>query len=199
MHFYVICLTNDKSLGVSKVVLGNLEVERSGTSSDSAGNVVMGTVAGAEPAAKVASLANGHTTQMGAHTDHDKPLGLLDTLVVSLGVSQSRDVDLVSLLNLVDGSVSDENGLSSPLDDNVLAEGDGAELDLDLGHGQNISGSGHVREEILDGGLGAGSTEHAEGADHEVGEETVSICVSVLLEVGSKVGDLVCGLSTNGL
>lgn len=95
--------------------------------------------------------------------------------------------------------MSDENGLSSPLDDDVLTEGNGTELDLDLGHGQNISGSRHVGKEVLDGGLGAGSGEHAKRSNHEVGEETVGICVSVLLEVRSEVGDLVCGLATNGL
>lgn len=199
MHALLYPLTNDQSLGVSKVVLGNLEVERSGASSDSAGNVVMGSVAGAEPAAKVSSLTNGHTTQMGADSDHDQPLGLLHSLVVSLGVSQGSNVDLVGLFNLFGGSVSDENGLSSPLDDDVLTEGNGTELDLDLGHGQNVSGSRHVGKEVLDGGLGAGSGEHAKRSNHEVGEETVGICVSVLLEVRSEVGDLVCGLATNGL
>lgn len=31
---------------------------------------------------------------------------------------------------------------------NVLALGDGREVDFDLGHGQNVGGGGHVGEEI---------------------------------------------------
>lgn len=30
----------------------------------------------------------------------------------------------------------------------VLALGDGVEVDLDLGHGQHVGGSGHVLEEL---------------------------------------------------
>lgn len=52
-------------------------------------------------------------------TQHDKPLGLLDTVVVSLGISQTGDIDLVGRVDLVLGSVSDENGLATPLDDDL--------------------------------------------------------------------------------
>jgi hypothetical protein len=70
----------------------------------------VGAVAGAEPSAVVTSLADGHATQVCAdacvwsvshsplpfsgfvvpvnrHTQHDEPLGLLNALVVGLGVS----------------------------------------------------------------------------------------------------------------
>lgn len=52
-------------------------------------------------------------------TQHDKPLGLLDTVVISLGISQTGDIDLVGGVDLVLGSVSDENGLATPLDDDL--------------------------------------------------------------------------------
>lgn len=68
--------------------------------------------------------------------------------------------------------MSDEDGLATPFDDDlnavlknrfnecdgissrigrsthVLALGDGAQVNFDLGHGQNIGGSGHVDEEL---------------------------------------------------
>jgi hypothetical protein len=34
--------------------------------------------------------------------------------------------------------VSDEDGLATPLDDDVLAFGDSSQVDLNLGHGQDI-------------------------------------------------------------
>lgn len=61
-------LTDDHLAVLWEVVLRNLEVERCGSLSYAARNVVVGTVARAEPAAKVASLANGDTTEMGADT-----------------------------------------------------------------------------------------------------------------------------------
>ena len=61
-------LTDDDLALLREVVLGNLEVERGGSLSYTARDVVVGSVAGAEPAAEVAGLADGHTTEMGADT-----------------------------------------------------------------------------------------------------------------------------------
>lgn len=59
-------LTNDKLLlVVVKGVLWDFEVERSGTSSDSARNVVVRTVTWAEPSSVISSLSNRNTTEMG--------------------------------------------------------------------------------------------------------------------------------------
>lgn len=108
------------------------------------------------------------------HTQHDKPLGLLDTVVIGLGITEGGNVNLVGLGNLVGGTVTDEDGLTTPLDDDlwvgreevrlasagmaggeiqdvrayVLALGDGVKVDLDLGHGQNVGRGGHVDEEL---------------------------------------------------
>lgn len=57
----------DNQLAVlGEVVLGDLEVERRGALSYPAGDVVVRAVAGAEPSAEVAGLANGDTAQMRA-------------------------------------------------------------------------------------------------------------------------------------
>lgn len=61
-------LTDDELALLREVVGGNLEVERGRTLSYTARDIVVGTVAGAEPAAKVAGLADGDTTKMGADT-----------------------------------------------------------------------------------------------------------------------------------
>ena len=129
----------------------------------------MRTVAWAEPASVVTRLANGYTTQVSANAKHDKPLRGLDTVVIGLRISQRLNVDALSLLDLVGSSVTDEDGLTTPLDDDleqgesvrkprrvlktrletyVLALRDSSEVDLDLGHGQHIGGSRHVDEEI---------------------------------------------------
>jgi hypothetical protein len=44
--------------------------------------------------------------------------------------------------------MSDEDGLSSPLDDDVLALGDGGKINLNLGLSQDVCGSRHVDEEV---------------------------------------------------
>lgn len=61
-------LTDNHLAVLGKVVLGNLEVERRRSLSYATGDIVVGTVAGAEPAAKVAGLANGNASEMGADT-----------------------------------------------------------------------------------------------------------------------------------
>jgi len=61
-------LTNNQRLLGGEVVLGNLEVQWCRTLPDASGDIVVGTVARAEPTAKVTSLADWHTTQVGADT-----------------------------------------------------------------------------------------------------------------------------------
>jgi hypothetical protein len=56
----------------------------------------------------------------GRHTQHDEPLRLLDAVLVGLGVAEGGDVDLVGLVNLLLGTVADEDGLASPLDDDLM-------------------------------------------------------------------------------
>lgn len=46
----------------------NLEVERRRTFSNTAGDIVVGTVAWAEPTAEIAGFTDGDTTKMGADT-----------------------------------------------------------------------------------------------------------------------------------
>jgi hypothetical protein len=61
-------LTDDHLALLGEVVCGHFEVERRWALSYAARDIVVGTVAGAEPAAEVASLANGDTSKMGADT-----------------------------------------------------------------------------------------------------------------------------------
>jgi hypothetical protein len=61
-------LTDDQLAILGEIVLGNLEVERGRTLPYSAGDIVVRTVARAEPTAVVTCLTNGNTTQMGADT-----------------------------------------------------------------------------------------------------------------------------------
>lgn len=61
-------LTNDHLAIFREIVRWDLEVERGGSLSYATRNVVVGSVAGAEPAAKVAGLADGDTSKMGADT-----------------------------------------------------------------------------------------------------------------------------------
>jgi hypothetical protein len=67
----------------------------------------------------VYKFRNGVSISSSSRTQHDEPLRLSGTGAVLLGVSERRNVDLVGLVDLVLGSVSDEDGLASPLDDNL--------------------------------------------------------------------------------
>lgn len=89
-------------------------------------------------------------------------------------------------------SVTNENGLTTPLDDNVLALRNSGEVDLDLSQSQNISGSRHTGKEVLNGGLSGSSRDHTEGTNNEVSGSTVAIGVTARLQVGGEVRDFVC-------
>lgn len=77
----------------------------------------MAPMARTKPATEVPGLANRHTTQMGAHAQHDEPLGFLDAVLIGLGIAEGLNVDRAGVLNLGFGAVSDEDGLAAPLDD----------------------------------------------------------------------------------
>ena len=103
---------------------------------------------------------------MGYHTNHDQPFGLLDTVLVPLRISKSLDLNALGFLDFIGSSVTDENGLASPFDEDlflsvpqfsstkdiayVLPFRNGRQIDLDLSHGQNIRGRRHVHKEICE-------------------------------------------------
>lgn len=78
-------------------------------------------MAGAEPAAEITSLADRHTTQMRADAQHDKPFGLLNAVRIGLRVTETFPLSVFSFLNLVGSAVADEDGLSTPFDNNLRA------------------------------------------------------------------------------
>lgn len=53
------------------------------------------------------------------HTKHNQPFGLLHTVRVGLGIPQSGPLKFLSLFDLIWSTVTDEDGLSTPLDDNL--------------------------------------------------------------------------------
>jgi len=118
--FRWIRLTDDENLILGEAVLGNLEVQRSGTLANTTGDIVVGAVAGAEPAAKVTGLTDGHTTQVGADTQHDQPLRALSAVLITLRVTETLPLDLAGLIDLTLGTVTDEDRLATPLDDDLL-------------------------------------------------------------------------------
>ena len=59
-------LTNDKLAILGELVVGDLEVQRGRSFPDTARDIVVRTVARAEPATEVTGLADGNATQMGA-------------------------------------------------------------------------------------------------------------------------------------
>lgn len=141
-------LTNNKLIIFHNLILWYLQVQRRRTSPNPPRNIVVRTVARAEPSTVVTSLTDGHTAQVCADSHHDEPLWPLDTVGVLLGITEGLDLDGVGFFNFGGGAVADEDGLTTPFDDDVLALGDGSEVNLNLGHGKDVSGGGHVDEEV---------------------------------------------------
>lgn len=54
------------------------------------------------------------------HTKHNKPLRLLDTVLIRLRIAESLPVNVRRFLDLVAGAVTDEDGLAAPFDDDLF-------------------------------------------------------------------------------
>lgn len=54
------------------------------------------------------------------HTKHDQPLGLLGTVLVRLRIAERLPVGVTGFIDLLLGAVTDENGLATPLDNNLF-------------------------------------------------------------------------------
>ena len=59
---------------------------------------------------------------MDPRTKHHQPLRLLDTVSVGLGVPEGLPVGAVGLFDFAGGTVTDEDGLATPLDDDLYCD-----------------------------------------------------------------------------
>jgi len=132
-------LTNNEDATLAERVFWHLEVKRRGSFADTTGCVIMGSVTGAIVSTKISGVRDGHATKMGAHTDHHQPFGILDSLLISLGIAEAGVICASLSLNFVCRPVADEEWLSSPFEGRVLAFRNIIKLNFDLGEGQDIS------------------------------------------------------------
>mmetsp|Transcript_38199 Transcript_38199/g.83056 ORF Transcript_38199/g.83056 Transcript_38199/m.83056 type:complete len:140 (+) Transcript_38199:87-506(+) len=116
------CLT-DEDLGfVGELVRGDLKVKRGGTLTDTAAGVVMRTVAGAEPTVVLPGVTDGDAAQVGADAKNDKPLRLEGAVIIGLLITKMSHGYLRFGRYLIVGAVTDEDGLTAPLDGDGLTD-----------------------------------------------------------------------------
>lgn len=148
----------------------------------------MRTMARTEPPSEITCLTNWDTTQVGANTEHDQPLGFLRPGLVALWVSKRLPVGCPSLLDLVGRTVTNEDRLPAPFDDYILAFGNIGELDLSLCERKDIGRGGHRLKEASDRRLGDRGGEDAKRANHKVRHGAVGFVR--LGAVWREIGDL---------
>ena len=137
---------------------------RRGSLADTAGGIVLRTVAGTEEAVVTAFMGNRDAAEMGADADHDQPLVMpgLDTRLVGLRIGQARDRHCAGLLDLLLGAVHDVDRFAAPEHLDVLSCRDRRQVDLDRRTGRDRRGVRvHLGDERPDGG---GSTDCGHGA-----------------------------------
>jgi len=128
----------------------NLEVQRCWALSNSAGGIVVGTVAWAEVASGAhTDIGYWNATEMRANTEADQVLLVLTSLGIGLLISKSGDINGVHIINLRLSSVSHEERLASPFHGNTAALWHCAQLDLGTSHSHNILGSCHVSDVLV--------------------------------------------------
>ena len=64
----------------------------------------------------------GKTVGMVLRTNHDQPLRFLNTILILLGIPQCLNLDVLGLLDLVRGSVANEDWLASPFDNDLFPQ-----------------------------------------------------------------------------
>lgn len=112
-------LTDNNLALLWEIIRRNLQVQWRRSLPYTSGNIVVRTVARAEPASKVTCLTDRHASQVGADTQHDQPLGLLNAVGVLLGVAEGFPFGVFCFFDLGVGTVADEDGLASPFDDDL--------------------------------------------------------------------------------
>ena len=140
----------DENLAVVEVdIRRHFKVLWSRTLADTTANVVVRTVARAEPAAVLALTVQRHATQVGANAQKNQVLGVLSARSISLGIAQfytqllgpemntnntplTSQVDLIGRFNLFSSTVTNEQRLATPLDNDSLTLSKSAQIDLQV-------------------------------------------------------------------
>mmetsp|Transcript_22443 Transcript_22443/g.36201 ORF Transcript_22443/g.36201 Transcript_22443/m.36201 type:complete len:320 (+) Transcript_22443:2069-3028(+) len=151
-------LTELDRCGVDKRRDGHRQVCGRRTLPDPAGGVVVRPVARAEPAAKVARIAQRHAAQVRTDTHHHQPLArFVQRAVFVSGVRTHRSVRILGALvrqvrqlnragcfNLFSRPATDENRLAQPFHSQLCAGIKAADIDNDRRQGQNVGGRVHL-------------------------------------------------------
>jgi len=181
-------LTEDDLSVAGEVVFRDFHVNRSRAETDTARGVVVRTVARAEPTVPVTSVDGRDATEVSADTDEDEPFGLLDTHGIGLRVTEGSGIIFAGSSNFLFVSVTDEDGLTTPLDGDGLTDGDLREVDFDLGHGHDVGGGSEGVDDLHDEDTGDGTVEESGRTFDEVSEvATRGVSAVGFLDVGAKL------------
>mmetsp|Transcript_9211 Transcript_9211/g.19128 ORF Transcript_9211/g.19128 Transcript_9211/m.19128 type:complete len:261 (+) Transcript_9211:91-873(+) len=126
-------LLSNQQLGVFSVhelVRRNLQVEWGRSLADSSRNIVVRSVAGAEPSVVFSGIRYGDASQVGANGQDHNPFVGEDSVFVGLWVTQTAHWDGADCIYFLGPSLSDENGFSTPLDGERLTVFDCAEIEI---------------------------------------------------------------------
>ena len=149
-----------------------LQVEWRWSFADSTRNVVMRSVAWAEPSVVFSGIGHGNASQVGANGQNHDPFIGEDSVFVGLWVAQTAHWDGSDFCNFFGQSLSDKDGFSTPLDGQCLTEFHGAQIEI--GRRQSSCGSGNGKrgyqfhhQQSSSGGIGESNRRK-----HEVGKGT---------------------------
>merc|ERR1712156_1320820 len=169
---FPINLPNNDGVRVREVVRWNLQVQRSGSQSDSSGSVVMRSVAGTVESTEVTGIVDGHTSQMGAHTESDEETVVLHTVFVAFLMAEVANVHSSDLLDFFRTTMTDKERFTTPFKGDTFTLRNRLQVHFCLGNSQNVSTSTHCVQQIRHESFSSISTDDSHTTDHEVGERT---------------------------
>src|SRR4051794_2414580 len=113
---------------------------------------------------------------MGANADYDEPFGFLDARRIRLRIAQVGDVHILGRLDLLRGTVVDEDGFAAPRDSQTLANLHGREIDLGGRQSQGVACRVQAVDERPNRRGDPDSTDRRRGQNQKIAPRLAGMC-----------------------
>ena len=168
----LISLSNKKTLLGYERVGRDFQVEWCWSLTDSSTNIVVRSVAWAEPTIVFSGIRNRDTSQVRADGNHNNPLRIDDTFFVCFLVTKVTQWNSSNLLNFVGLSASNKDGLSSPLHSDGVTKLNIRKVKISSGQGSGRSRNAERSDALHNQKTSSRGVGKSDSCEHQIGECT---------------------------
>jgi len=132
----------------------------------------MRSVARTVESTEVTGVVDGHTSQMGAHTESDEETVVLHTVFVAFLMTEVANVHSSNLFDFFRTTMTNEERFTTPFKRDTFTLRNGLQIHFCLSNSQNVSTGTHCVQQIRHKSFSGISTNNTHTTDHEVSECT---------------------------